>query len=134
MFYYRIRLSLQNQRVTVYPKKRLIPIMLAGLFVYPLLYQSVHTVLHHGSELHRPTEHVCCHADGSAEGSSLFSLSTVDESLCPVCDYHFSFSTPLPFISFRSFECIVSGKVTDLYRSFTITSALTALSPRAPPC
>lgn len=114
-------------------KKRLIPILLAGLFIYPVLYQSAHKVLHHSVKQNHQSEHSCCTKDCSNDHLTKIVSTLNDETSCPVCDYHFSFSTPLLFFYYYSYIFHISEKVDKISVGFSKVLSFSVRSPRAPP-
>lgn len=70
--------------------KHILPLLLAALFLYPMVFQSVH-VFEHDQETN------CCGSCSHAQDAAPVSESddaqpyyTQHEDQCPICDFHFA--------------------------------------------
>ncbi len=68
--------------------KHILPLLLAALFLYPLVYQSVH-VFEHDNETH------CCGSCSHAQDASPVTGDdqphfVQHEEECPICDFHYA--------------------------------------------
>jgi hypothetical protein len=109
-----------------------ITVLLAGFFIFPVVYQSVHLVLHN-SNRDKEHHHVCSeHAPAPDPLEGISSLSEL-KTVCPICEYEFSIKE-IPEISV--FYCNIPIKhlsynrtaVRQIYKDFFSKG-----STRAPP-
>lgn len=111
--------------------KKHIAVIILGIFIFPITFQSIHIVWHHS---HRISYNVPCHntvdCPGSTETAILHSSSI---SHCPICEYQASINA-LPDISF--FEAVIPT-ICSIFKVLSVTKThqevFALKSPRAPP-
>ena len=59
-----------------------------GIFLSPILYQSIHIVWHTLS-VEKEDVHSCCHEQNISNSSAIPIISN-QQDICPVCNYQFS--------------------------------------------
>ena len=118
--------------------KRHIIHLVAGIFLFPVLYQPVHILRHHGHEhsdhAHNQEHHLDCehdhhHAPTTSDGTH---ISAAQED-CLVCEYEFVFKdlpgpTVLVNAPARYFEANIVPAI-----SYVQTPSFSQVNPRAPP-
>lgn len=107
-------------------------LFLIGFFLFPIIYQSVHIVLHHAHS--NQQEHHDCHKINSTNFhiSEIHKTHETDDS-CPVCKYEFSFNelNYIPVFENKTPEQLTRyNELTVLHHYKGIFSNK---SPRAPP-
>lgn len=107
-----------------------IAFLLTVLFAFPILFQSVHILEHHGNE--QPDNHACEHQCSHQQDSDHEDLGSEHER-CLVCEYEFAvFNTPAP--SEVVFHLPVRFQVICLVPSAEpVIGNRSAISLRAPP-
>jgi len=112
--------------------KRHIAAVLAGLLVFPIIFQSVHTVRHHSLDRSASEGDVCCtgnEPDPCSDGSCL-SNSTGD---CPICEYQFTVNGLPDFTIHEAIIPAVTGFYHDVATAKPYLQPVALNSTRAPP-
>ncbi len=106
------------------------------VFVLTYLGQSLHVILHHGSE-NSEKDHCChhsTHCNGQTEnpGENTFNFNTIEET-CPICSFHFiDFNAQkIPIVEKR--EMIFFKDITILQSIQYIFQVIKSYQLRAPP-
>ncbi|MCU4176155.1 hypothetical protein [Carboxylicivirga sp. N1Y90] len=114
--------------------KKYIAIVLFGIFVFPIVFQPVHVVLHHAQDLHDC--HTCCHStfdkDESANSDEIVPASAQEEA-CPICDYHFPLNLIAKAFIYQSNKMVDEKIVIGLNIRLPFLQLLSVKTPRAPP-
>jgi hypothetical protein len=109
-----------------------ISFLLFVIFVFPIIFQSVHIVWHksHGNKC----EHHLCHQNIVDKDSQITNVNTPEEEgTCPICEYQFSindlpglslFSIVIPAFTFVCNEIVARQQYNQVFSDS---------SPRAPP-
>lgn len=105
----------------MYKISKHITIVLLGIFVFPILFQSIHIVWHH-------TRDISCETNDHKDV-----LSFNENHHCPICEYQFSINQQSDFFIFKSVIPVLcfffkEPVITDPYQQ-----SLSLISPRAPP-
>jgi hypothetical protein len=108
----------------LYKIKKYISVVLLGLFVFPILFQSIHIVWHHSHDI--------LHTSNSL-GCTNKVVCFNEDNHCPICEYQF-FVNKQPNTDF--FEIVIpficnSFKETAIFQPYQQNFSL--ISPRAPP-
>jgi hypothetical protein len=112
--------------------KRHIAVSVIGIFLYPMLYQPLHVIHHHG---HESQVHVCsldnCHTEkGQEAGTECIEPA---RKHCHICDFKFSVNDlPVihePFVIYHRYNEIKS----EISHSHYCKVDLSLVNPRAPP-
>jgi hypothetical protein len=116
-------------------KSHIAPLLLC-LFVFPILFQPVHVLLHHSNKNNTAGHHCCshetCQASIKHEQNVGYSVSKAGDK-CAICDYHFATK------DFIDVKVVLAAIPLDKYDYNTLAkqqkylSALRNKSPRAPP-
>jgi hypothetical protein len=106
-----------------------IAIVLLGFFIFPVAFQSVHIVRHHGHD-----HDVCYHVSNNHINHSAASISEAEKvNKCPICEYKFAinklptvsvYEANIPIIKLAFNETIIGHPYPEVFES---------KSPRAPP-
>jgi len=110
-----------------------ITILLLGILLYPIAFQSVHVVHHHLNDVHICADSSCdVQVQKHDNGATNKSFSEL-KSLCPICEYEFPVKD-LP--QHNSYLSIVGCNYSILVIAINNIHSLrdkTVKSPRAPP-
>jgi len=111
--------------------KKHIAVILLGIFIFPITFQSIHIVWHHSHCIsHNATCHnvVDCH---DYTGTAFIHSNSTNH--CPICEYQLSINT-LPDIPF--FEAVIPI-ICRVFKVLSVTKphqeVFVLKSPRAPP-
>jgi len=114
------------------PFRLYIALILLGIFLFPVLFQSVHSTGHKKkccSGYENFCESVLPHKD--LHTNSLAEQSK--EKKCPVCKYQFPVNK-LPELSlYSTIAPVITGTICEIILSADINDAFSIKSPRAPP-
>lgn len=109
-----------------------IVIILIGLIIFPIFFQSIHIVCHHN---HIPIYSFCVHDDKEhckSDDNNNF-IKLISKNNCQICDYKFSFNN-LPksiyfkFDDFKIYNVFIVNYLNHVYSYFYLIKI-----PRAPP-
>lgn len=125
-------LTVKNKvQIKLFELKKHIAVILLGIFIFPITFQSIHIVWHHS---HCISHNATCHNAVDYHdytGTAFHHSNSTDH--CPICEYQLSINT-LPDIPF--FEAVIpiicgTFKVLSVTKPHQEVFALQ--SPRAPP-
>ncbi len=115
---------------------------LLGLFLFPIIYQPVHSNWHHSVKNSQTNQihynHSCCsHSQTSMhtypKGLSEIGPFNENEEQCPVCEYQISINN-LPLLSNLNYTVRrIDINYTEVAITRFISSVVSIESPRAPP-
>ncbi len=109
-----------------------IAVLLCGIFLFPIIFQSVHIVWHH-SHGFKCEHHHCQQIAPHEDFHSYFENISDEVSKCPICDYQFPVNN-LPEVSFLGtllplHTCIYI----ELNQQSQYKQVFSDKTPRAPP-
>jgi hypothetical protein len=106
-----------------------IAIILIGIFIFPVAFQSVHIVRHHGHE-HSACLHICkIHSE--YQGSYI--QTPEKDKHCPICEYKFAINN-LPSVSvYEANIPIIKLALDETIIGHPYLEVIESKSPRAPP-
>ncbi len=109
-----------------------ITLLLLGVFLFPILFQSYHVVRHHSS-LDNSETHVCACEITNADNGFQIQKESHKEKPCPICTYHFSIND-LPRLSVsRLIIPAYTFTYIEIVAQLFFKQRVTKKSPRAPP-
>jgi len=112
--------------------KKHIAILLIGIFIFPLLFQPLHVLLHH-----KYHPFLCANTSFETvfvgESTDLHFHQTDKNERCPICDYHFSLNQLPPVIVSVAVVPLLMSTVHEKNISASIVEFNSVKSPRAPP-
>jgi hypothetical protein len=112
--------------------KQHIATVLAGILIFPVIFQSVHVIWHHSHDHPVTVEHACC-SDTRAGSCENVTEILSNTGHCPVCEYQFTVNMPH---NVTVHEAIIPSRA-GTYRDLTTFTAqlqpVSLKSPRAPP-
>nr|WP_319398303.1 hypothetical protein [uncultured Carboxylicivirga sp.] len=110
-----------------------ITILLLGILLYPIVFQSVHLVHHHLDD-HHICEHSNCDVELKQDDNRSANKSFSElETLCPICEYEFPVKDLPIHNSYHSFvDCKYSILIIAIKKLHSLEDR-TIKSPRAPP-
>jgi len=111
--------------------KKHIAVILLGIFIFPITFQSIHIVWHHS---HRISYNAPCHnAVDCLDYTRTAFFHSNSTNHCPICEYQLSINT-LPDIPF--FEAVIPI-ICGVFKVLSVTKphqeVFALKSPRAPP-
>jgi hypothetical protein len=112
--------------------KKHIALSLLGLFIVPVLFQSVHIVWHHSYGQPETCEGSCCTGNNHALPDDLSILSQQFEH-CPICEYQFTIVSLPDFSIFEAVLPAITGICGDIASEPPLQQRFSLKSPRAPP-
>lgn len=109
-----------------------IAFLLFGVFIFPILFQSVHIVRHHSHDI--KCEHEHCHQTIADKGfHSNVEINSEKEKSCLICEFEFSIND-LPEIAFFSPAInVIDFNYAEIATQEARIQVLSEKSPRAPP-
>jgi len=113
-------------------ERKHIAILLYWIFIFPIVFQSFHIVVHHShTDLHN--HELCNHHLPKQSISYDYVIESQHDQSCPICDYQFSIND-LPNILFlASVVPLKKGILNELEVHFPFQTLFSHKSPRAPP-
>lgn len=126
---------MQKSRCIVIKFKSYIAPLLLCLFVFPILFQSLHVLLHHSGD--KNVHHHCCSHETCQvlikhkqnDGISL----TKGEDKCAICDYHFVTKNLVDITVVVGAIPLIKCNYETITKQQKYHSALSNKSSRAPP-
>lgn len=112
--------------------KKYIAILLLGIFISPITFQSFHIVWHHSHGSHG--DHELCHIKVSAKPlCSVIKTVSQKDKHCLICEYQFPIND-LPKVSiFRSITPVIKSSLNEFGIQLYFQQVFSNKSPRAPP-
>lgn len=111
--------------------KKHIAVILLGIFIFPITFQSIHIVWHHSHCISHKA--ICHNAVDCHDYTGTAFIHSNSSNHCPICEYQFSINT-LPDIPF--FEAVISI-IFVIYVILSVTKPhqeiFAVKTPRAPP-
>ncbi|MCU4158336.1 hypothetical protein J1N10_20345 [Carboxylicivirga sp. A043] len=114
--------------------KKHIALWLTGLFIFPILYQPLHVVLHHSSRHahHHCCAHKHCQVHANPKQSNAIKVSSAEDT-CPICDYHFATKDVANPPIERVAILVITNDYNDFATQQKYIQPFSNKSPRAPP-
>ncbi len=112
--------------------KRHIVIILLGLFVFPIVFQSLHIVWHHSHDY--KCNHILCHIQQTGQNiQAEINTASQKDNHCPICEYQFSINDLPKIFLFSTNTLLIDSFLKKLELQFYFQQLITIKSPRAPP-
>jgi hypothetical protein len=118
----------KKNALQVIGKKKNIAVLLSGIFLFPIFFQSLHIASHHHDE--PGCIHSCCHTDHSQSMSEIFSKT---EKACLLCEYEFSINDVPEISHLRVSTPIINGSFQERNIQVHFQEVSSYKSSRAPP-
>jgi hypothetical protein len=115
----------------LYKIKKHIAILLLGIFAFPIVFQSVHIILHHRHNI--DNRHYCCQSNTQNDCTGITVAKYKTISHCPICEYQFSINKPTNLFIFKTIMPILCGVLGNSLIEKRHLKILPSKSPRAPP-
>jgi len=121
----------QRTGVRVTSIKNYIAIVFLGIFVFPMVYQPYHIVVHHSEEI--LCHHTCCHTETEQSSDVQFKIFSENDEPCPICNYHFPIKNLPKVFHFTSSLAVFEGFINPLQQIRIYQQLVSIKIPRAPP-
>lgn len=114
--------------------KKYISIGLIGIFLFPIMYQSVHVIQHHENKINECSGTCSCsHEKADTDTDVLFKSLSENVENCPVCEYEFAVNDIPQSLIYEILSPLTNGQYLINYIDLKTQRGFTHKSPRGPP-